>query len=43
MKQEGIAMVSGDYWSLFLQTGAPEAYLLYAQEKKTQGRENVSA
>ncbi len=24
-------MKASDYWTLFLQTGAPEAYLLYKQ------------
>lgn len=24
------------YWNLFVETGAPEAYLLYAMEKKNE-------
>ena len=27
--REGIWMNAADYWRLFLETGAPEAYLLY--------------
>lgn len=26
-----------DYWQLFLETGAPEAYLMYKKEEKTEG------
>ena len=26
-----------DYWQLFLETGAPEAYLLYQKERKLEG------
>lgn len=25
-----------DYWQLFLETGAPEAYLLYAKQLKSE-------
>lgn len=25
------------YWNLFIETGAPEAYLLYHDEKKRKG------
>lgn len=27
-----------DYWQLFLETGAPEAYLMYAKAMKTEGK-----
>jgi len=30
-------MRSSDYWQLFLETGAPEAYLMYSQALKTEG------
>lgn len=30
-------MNSSDYWSVFLETGAPEAYLLYSAALKTEG------
>lgn len=26
-----------DYWQLFLETGAPEAYLMYSKAMKTEG------
>ena len=29
-------MKSMDYWQLFLETGAPEAYLLYSQQRKSE-------
>lgn len=29
-------MNAQDYWSIFLETGAPEAYLLYAKALKTE-------
>ena len=33
-------MEARDYWQLFLETGAPEAYLLYRRGKeKTDGRQ----
>lgn len=31
-------MNAGDYWQLFLETGAPEAYLMYKDQRKTEGR-----
>ncbi len=34
-------MKSGDYWSLFLETGAPECYVAF-QAAKRQEDENVS-
>lgn len=30
-------MNAGDYWQLFLETGAPELYLLYTKAAKTEG------
>ena len=30
-------MNASDYWDLFLETGAPEAYLMYAKHTKTEG------
>ena len=30
-------MIANDYWQLFLETGAPEAYLLYSRQRKTEG------
>ena len=30
-------MKSLDYWNLFLETGAPEAYLLYTNALKSEG------
>lgn len=30
-------MKASDYWSVFLETGAPEAYLLYSAALKTEG------
>ena len=29
-------MTSKDYWQMFLETGAPELYLLYNNAKKTE-------
>ena len=26
-----------DYWTLFLETGAPEAYLMYRKHQRTEG------
>ena len=26
-----------DYWQLFLETGAPEAYLMYSKQLKSEG------
>ena len=34
-------MKSSDYWQLFFETGAPEAYLLYTKALKME-REHVS-
>lgn len=31
-------MNAKDYWQLFLETGAPEAYLLYAKQIKTEAK-----
>lgn len=30
-------MHAADYWNVFLETGAPEAYLLYSAALKTEG------
>lgn len=30
-------MYAQDYWQLFLETGAPEAYLLYSRQLKMEG------
>ena len=30
-------MKAADYWQLFLETGAPEAYLLYSKQMKSEG------
>lgn len=30
-------MDSADYWNVFLETGAPEAYLLFSAARKTEG------
>lgn len=30
-------MNAQDYWQLFLETGAPEAYLLYMTQLKSEG------
>ena len=30
-------MNAGDYWQLFLETGAPEAYLMYSKALKMEG------
>ena len=30
-------MNTKDYWQLFLETGAPEAYLMYSHKRKTEG------
>ena len=32
-------MKATDYWRLFLETGAPEMYLLYASAMKTEGKD----
>ena len=29
-------MKSTDYWQLFLETGAPEAYLMYSKQLKSE-------
>ena len=29
-------MKSADYWQLFLETGAPEAYLMYSKQLKSE-------
>jgi len=29
-------MKSMDYWQLFLETGAPEAYLMYSKQRKSE-------
>ena len=34
MKSEN--MNASDYWSLFAQTGSPEAYMLYARQLKLE-------
>ena len=31
-------MKSDDYWQLFLETGAPEAYLLYSKQLKSEAQ-----
>jgi len=31
-------MKATEFWQLFLETGAPEAYLLYSQQKKTEAQ-----
>lgn len=31
-------MKAKDFWSVFLETGAPEAYLLYSAALKTEGK-----
>lgn len=30
-------MKAADYWQLFLETGAPEAYLMYSKQLKSEG------
>ena len=30
-------MRSEDFWQLFMETGAPEAYLMYCRYQKTEG------
>ena len=30
-------MNAKDYWQLFMETGAPEAYLMYSKQLKTEG------
>ena len=30
-------MLASDYWQLFLETGAPELYLMYSNAKRTEG------
>ena len=32
----GMEMNAQDYWSIFLETGAPEAYLLYTRALKME-------
>jgi hypothetical protein len=27
-----------DYWTLFMETGAPEAYLMYRKQQKMEGK-----
>jgi len=29
-------MYANDYWQLFLETGAPEAYLMYSKQRKSE-------
>ena len=29
-------MRANDYWQLFLETGAPEAYLMYSKQRKSE-------
>ena len=36
-------MEAAYYWNLFVETGAPEAYLLYAIEKRNEEADAVSA
>ena len=31
-------MYANDYWQLFLETGAPEAYLMYSRQRKSEDR-----
>ena len=31
-------MNKNDYWQLFLETGAPEMYLLYVKQLKSEGK-----
>lgn len=31
-------MKAADYWDVFMETGAPEAYLLYSAALKTEGK-----
>ncbi|MCI7018565.1 MAG: hypothetical protein MR913_01930 [Clostridiales bacterium] len=31
-------MEARDYWQLFLETGAPEAYLLYSRQVKSEAQ-----
>ena len=31
-------MYANDYWQLFLETGAPEAYLMYSKQRKSEER-----
>ena len=38
LNPEGNGMNAKDYWSVFLETGAPEAYLLYSAALKTEGK-----
>ena len=33
---EGMQMNATNYWQLFLDTGAPEMYLLYQKARKTE-------
>ena len=34
---EGIWMDAKEYWQLFLETGAPEIYMMYTQALKSEG------
>ena len=31
-------MKAKDYWQLFLETGAPEAYLMYSKQQKSEAQ-----
>ena len=31
-------MNAGDFWQLFLETGAPEAYLMYSKQLKSEAQ-----
>ena len=35
-KVGGMQMLAQDYWQMFLETGAPEMYLLYNNARKTE-------
>ena len=35
MQRLGVEVIAVDYWDLFLDTGAPEAYLLYRDAQET--------
>lgn len=35
-KRGGIIMIAQDYWQIFLETGAPEMYLLYNKARKME-------
>ena len=34
----GMDMNAQDYWTMFLETGAPELYLLFNQARKMEGK-----